>query len=173
LISLGDSLLACHGSLYRYARALSHDPARAEELVQETYKRALAAKRSPNPPEGDTVRAWAFTIMRHIWQNQMRHSQIENAAAPDEEPTDPSPDTPETLFNRKLLRSEIVHAIDSLPPLFREVIILRELEDLSYDEMAHLIGCPRGTVMSRLSRARNILRKMLVRFAPSEWEVQR
>lgn len=168
-----ESLLACHASLYRYARALTHDPARAEELVQETYKRALAARRRPETPSVDQVRPWAFTILRRLWQNELRQSRCE----PLEEfggdgPADTGGESPETLLARKLLRSEIIQAIDALPEAFREVLVLREIEGLSYAEIARVLECPRGTVMSRLARARLLLRRHLFRFAPAPREVK-
>jgi len=170
--SFSQTLLACHASLYRYARALCRDPGRAEELVQETYKRALAARRQPEAPVMDQVRPWAFTIMRRLWQNELRQTRHQAAADPAAECADPAGETPETLLMRKLLRSEIVQAIDSLPEVFREVLILREIEGLSYADIAHVLDCPRGTVMSRLARSRLLLRRQFLRFAPSSREVR-
>lgn len=68
-------LLCCHDSLYRYARALSRDPSVAEDLVQETFQRALAAKRYPHPLTAASVRPWAFTILRNVWLNAMREAE--------------------------------------------------------------------------------------------------
>jgi RNA polymerase sigma-70 factor (ECF subfamily) len=73
--------------------------------------------------------------------------------------------SPEWILRRKLLQYEVQQAIDALPEGYREVIVLRELEDLSYDEIAAVIEVPRGTVMSRLARARERLRKVLHGFA--------
>ena len=106
--------------------------------------------------------------MRHIWQNEVRQKRHEAVSIEqDDRVTAPVPETPETLFSRKLLRSEIVHAIDALPEAFREVIVLREIEGFSYAEIARLLDCPPGTVMSRLARARQFLRRLLIKFAPS------
>lgn len=167
-----QSLLACHASLYRYARALSHDPGRAEELVQETYKRALAARRRPEAPSVDQVRPWVFTILRRLWQNELRQSRSEALEEWSENAVDRDGETPETLVARKLLRSEIIQAIDALPEAFREILVLREIEGLSYAEIAQVLECPRGTVMSRLARARQLLRRQLFRFAPAPREVR-
>lgn len=167
-----QSLLACHASLFRYARALSHDPARAEELVQETYKRALAARRRPEEPSVEQVRPWAFTILRRLWQNQMRQSRSEPLEERGDNLLDPDGETPETLVARKLLRTEIIQAIDALPEVFREVLVLREIEGLSYAEIARVLECPRGTVMSRLARARLMLRRHLLHYAPAAREVK-
>jgi len=175
LSPFGQSLLACHGSLYRYARALCRDPARADDLVQETIKRALSAGRRPQAPTVAEVRPWAFTIMRNVWQNELRRRNREVAAeaAGHALALQDGPETPETLLARKLLRSEIACAIDSLPAPYREVVILREIEGLSYAEIARVAACPVGTVMSRLARARNLLRRALTRYAPVGREVGR
>jgi RNA polymerase sigma-70 factor, ECF subfamily len=174
LTALGEVLLSCHNSIYRYARALSHDPALAEELVQETYKRALAAKRRPNPLTAGNVRPWAFTILRNIWQNTLRHNEHAGIGEPlDHEIADPGFEPMEAVLTRQLLRSEIVQAIDALPAGFREVVILREIEGLTYVEISEVLSCPRGTVMSRLARARHLLRGMLMRFALSGQEIER
>lgn len=69
---------------------------------------------------------------------------------------------------RKLLQYEVRHAVESLPPLFREVIVLRDIEDLSYAEIAEVLECPKGTVMSRLARARGMLRRALIKAAPAK-----
>jgi RNA polymerase sigma-70 factor, ECF subfamily len=154
--------LVWYESLYRYARALSHDPALAEELVQETYKRALAAKRIPDGGSPEDVRRWLFTITRHIWQNELRQrtQEIRGDREWFEEHMH-SPPSPEVLLSRKLLQSEIQQAVDSLPEPFREVLLLRELESLSYAQIASILDCPPGTVMSRLARARAMLRVVL------------
>ncbi|MGJ5816668.1 RNA polymerase sigma factor [Paludibaculum fermentans] len=166
---MGQTLLACHASLYRYARALSRDPATAEELVQETFRRALGAKRGPFQASPDNVRPWAFTILRHIWQNLMRRQRRESF----EELKDEAAlgESPEVVLTQRLLRSEIADAIDALPVVLREVIVLREMEGYTYAEIAQVLNCPAGTVMSRLARARHSLRKLLLRHAPSSQEI--
>ncbi len=113
--------------------------------------------------------------MRNIWQNELRRLNRE-VMADTLEVTHGSRDgteTPETLLARKLLRSEIACAIDSLPAPYREVVILREIEGLSYAEIARVAACPVGTVMSRLARARGLLRRALTRYAPAGKEVER
>ena len=81
-------------------------------------------------------------------------------------------DSPEAILHRKLLQSEIRAAIDALPEAFREVIVLREIENLSYAEIAVIVNCPTGTVMSRIARGRDQLRHLLARIAPTR-EVKR
>ncbi len=172
LADSGQDWLIWYDSIYRYARALSHDPTAAEELVQETYKRALAARRKPPPEGGDQVRRWLFTIARHLWQNEMRQRRHDlRKDAGYEQAAQPSVETPESILARKLLQSEIQHALDCLPEDFREVLILREIENLSYAGIAEILQCPTGTVMSRLARARAWLRRRLVGLpeASQEW----
>jgi RNA polymerase sigma-70 factor (ECF subfamily) len=169
----GEAMLACHAALYRYARALCHDPERAADLVQETFGRGLAAKRKPDPLREDEVRAWLFTILRHLWQNDVRahaHEEEQYGAALADAATGP---TQEAAVMRRLLQSEVRHAIDTLPEAYREVVLLREIEDLSYAEIARIVQCPVGTVMSRLARARALLRHSLVRLAGPARELKR
>ncbi len=162
--AFGEALLACHESVYRYARALCRDPTEAEELAQETFRRALAARRRPTSLTLDSIRPWMFTILRNHWHNELRHRRHEADLDPVSELA--APETPETIICRRFLQSEVRDALDGLPPLFREVIVLREIEELSYNEMAGLLNCPLGTVMSRLARARALLRNTFARVAP-------
>ena len=165
LSSFAESVLACHASLYRYARSLCGEPWEAEELLQETYKRALAAKRKPAAVEADEIRPWIFTIMRHAWLNERRRTSrwqeilLEDAAVD-------SGEHAELAMSRRLLVSEVRAAVDSLPVLWREAIVMREMEDLSYTQIAAVLGCPIGTVMSRLARARGALRRLLMPQGP-------
>jgi RNA polymerase sigma-70 factor (ECF subfamily) len=169
LASFAECVLGCHSSLYRYARSLSGESWEAEELLQETYKRALAAKRKPVVANADEIRPWIFTIMRHVWQNERRRVSrsrqilFEDAAVV-------SGDYTEFGMSRKLLVSEVRAAVDSLPVMWREIIMMRDMEELSYAEIAAVLDCPLGTVMSRLARAREALRQVLM---PRVSEVRR
>lgn len=120
----------------------------------------------------DQVRPWAFTILRRLWQNELRQMRAEPLEEGVASLLDAGGETPETLVTRKLLRSEIIQAIDALPEAFREVLVLRDIEGLSYAEIARVMECPRGTVMSRLARARLLLRRQLFRYAPASREVK-
>jgi RNA polymerase sigma-70 factor (ECF subfamily) len=151
--------------LYGYAMVLSRDRTQAEDLVQETCVRALKAIESLQL--GSNAKSWLFTILRNIWLNQLRHKR----AAPEiveldvDESTqgmavEPSKD-PHALYVSKQERDQVREAIQQLPDEFREIIVLREYEELSYQEIATLLGCPAGTVMSRLGRARSKLRSLL------------
>ena len=115
LPSFADCILGCHGSLYRYARSLCGDPWDADELLQETYKRALAARRKPEVASADEIRPWVFTIMRHIWQNERRRvSRSQEMQFEDELPSVPD-EGAEQALSRELLLSDVRAAVDSLP----------------------------------------------------------
>jgi RNA polymerase sigma-70 factor, ECF subfamily len=151
--------------LYGYAMVLSHNRAEAEDLVQETCLRALRA--IDRLRADSSVKSWLFTILRNIWLNQVRQRRTapdlveldagENSA---NEPADAAQD-PLTEYVSRVEREQVRAAIQQLPVEFREVIILREYEELSYQEIAALLDCPPGTVMSRLARARSKLRDLL------------
>jgi RNA polymerase sigma-70 factor (ECF subfamily) len=158
--------LGCHASLYRYARSLCGEPGEAEDLLQETYKRALGAKRKPLAADADEIRPWIFTIMRHVWQNERRRVSRSRQTVFDEAATSVSGESLELAMNRKLLVSEVRAAVDSLPGMWREIIVMRDMEDLSYAEIAAILGCPIGTVMSRLARGREALRQLLMPRVP-------
>jgi RNA polymerase sigma-70 factor (ECF subfamily) len=158
--------LGCYASLYRYARSLCGEPWEAEELLQETYKRALAAKRKPVVADADEIRPWIFTIMRHVWQNERRRVSRSHEILFEEASAVVSGENAELALSRKLLVSEVRAAVDSLPAPWREIIVMRDMEGLSYARIAAVLGCPVGTVMSRLARARVALRQLLTPLAP-------
>jgi len=161
-----DTSLSCYmDGLYAYAMVLSRNATEAADLVQETYFRALKAKAGLRPCSN--VKSWLFTILRNIWLNQLRHQRAGPKIAEldaDENLADVSVTTsedPYDLYVRKLQRERVRAAIQQLPPEFREIIILREYEELSYGEIANILQCPLGTVMSRLARARSKLGTLL------------
>lgn len=146
---------------YNLARWLTHSEEDSQDVVQEAYMRAY---RSFRGFRGGNARAWLLRIVRntcYTWLQRNRPRQPtaefdEELFGPD--PSDPNPE--EVLLRRdcgKLLRE----ALEKLPPNFREVVILRELEGMSYREIADTTGMPTGTVMSSLSRARGRLRRAL------------
>jgi RNA polymerase sigma-70 factor (ECF subfamily) len=152
-------------ALFGYAMALTRNQTDAEDLVQETYLRAVRACGTLQP--GSNVKHWLFVILRNAWLNQLRHERgrhsfveldIEEAAPgwPDSRASDPY-----VLYLRKLEQEEICDAIQSLPTLHREIIVLRDIEGFSYQEISNMLNCPAGTVMSRLDRARKKLRQKL------------
>ena len=153
-------------ALYGYAVTLTRDQTEAEDLVQETYLRAVRAFGQLVP--NSNLKSWLFVIMRNAWLNQVRHTrsgprfiELDNeqedlARWPDQLARDPH-----VVYLRKLERQEIREAIESLPSLYREIVVLRDIEGFSYQEIATLLDCPAGTVMSRLGRAREKLRRLL------------
>jgi RNA polymerase sigma-70 factor (ECF subfamily) len=151
--------------LYSYAMVLTRNHAEAEDLVQETYTRAIKAMRRLRADSN--IKGWLFTILKNIWFNQLRKRRngpqlIEIEAGDDiannlVEPSTNSHD----LYVSKLEAEQVRAAIQELPVEFREIILLREYEDLSYREIASVLHCPVGTVMSRLGRARTKLRTLL------------
>jgi RNA polymerase sigma-70 factor (ECF subfamily) len=159
------TLPAYMDGLYAYAMVLSRNPAMAADLVQETYLRALKAKKSLRPDSN--VKSWLFTILRNIWLNQLRHERAGPKIAEldsDVNLADVSIATsedPHDLYVRNLQREQVRTAIQQLPIESREIIILREYEELSYSEIANVLHCPMGTVMSRLARARSKLVDMV------------
>ena len=151
--------------LYAYAMVLSRNPAMAADLVQETYLRALKAKESLRPDSN--VKSWLFTILRNIWLNHLRHERAGPKLAEldsDDNLADiavATTDDPHDLYVKRLQRERVRAAIQQLPVEFREIIILREYEELSYSEIANVVQCPVGTVMSRLARARSKIGALL------------
>jgi RNA polymerase sigma-70 factor (ECF subfamily) len=158
--------VACLDGLYAFALSLCRDRATAEDLVQETYVRALRALRKPEPHE--SLRPWLFTILHNVWRNQRRRPapvSLEEFAAAGSLP-DGGPDPGESL-DREAAAERVREAIAALPEAFREVVMLRFAEGFSYQEIAAVLSCPAGTVMSRLARARALIRRAL---APSSGE---
>jgi RNA polymerase sigma-70 factor, ECF subfamily len=159
------TLPAYMDGLYAYGMVLSRNPAMAADLVQETYLRALKAKKSLRPDSN--VKSWLFTILRNIWLNHLRHERAGPTIAEldsDENLADVSVATTEDpldFYLRKQQRERVRAAIQQLPVEFREIIVLREYEELPYSEIANVLQCPLGTVMSRLARARSRLGDLL------------
>ncbi|MBU1225182.1 MAG: sigma-70 family RNA polymerase sigma factor [Gammaproteobacteria bacterium] len=151
---------------YNLARWLLRDEQSAQDVVQEAYLRAF---RFFDGFRGDQdARPWLLSIVRNscfTWLRERGREPVEFDEERDSEQRDPAlyeaTDGPERLLERKLERAQVNAAVATLTPLFREVLILRELEAMSYDEIAQVVGIPVGTVMSRLSRARSMLRTAL------------
>jgi RNA polymerase sigma-70 factor (ECF subfamily) len=151
--------------LYSYAMVLSRNRAEAEDLVQETYVRAIQAMGRLRA--GSNMKGWLFTILRNIWFNQLRKRRngpqmveidVDDGLA--NNIVEPSKDSYD-LYVSKIEAEQVRAAIQELPEESREIILLREYEDLSYQEIASVLDCPLGTVMSRLGRARAKLRALL------------
>jgi len=127
----------------------------------------------------DGAKSWVFTILRNIWLNQLRQGraapemvELDSDGKGANEPADAAQD-PHADYVTKIEREQVWLAIQKLPVEYREIIILREYEDLSYQEIAAVLGCPLGTVMSRLARARSRLRDALQNIFSAEVSFQR
>ncbi len=151
--------------LYGYAMAVTRNRADAEDLVQETYVRAI--RRKGGLPPGSDIKSWLFTILRNIHLSQVRRQR--NAPRVVELDADQStanivvetPRDPLATYVSKTEREWLTEAVQQLPLEFREIVVLREYEDLSYREIARVLDCPVETVQSRLARARSRLRALL------------
>ncbi len=158
--------------LYRAALRLTHKRAEAEDLVQETWLRALRHFDQFDP--GSNCRAWLLTILRNAFLNRLRREGREilesdmaatEAGAARLEEASVARSSPEEDFFQTVLHGDVDRALKTLPLPFRLVVTLADLEGLTYKEIAQVLDCPIGTVMSRLSRARQLLRKELVTLA--------
>ena len=154
------------GAGYNLARWLTHNDQDAEDVVQEAYLRAV---RSFDRYRGGDPRAWVLTIVRntcYTWLRQNRAARTALAGDADDDsvaeiPGDPA-EQPDVQFLRAVDRQLLREALEALPTEFREALVLRELEGLSYKEIADITDVPLGTVMSRLARARQHLQRSLV-----------
>lgn len=140
--------------LRRYARALAGDRARADDLVQDTLERAWNKFHLWRP--GSDLRAWLFTVMHNVYVNQVRASR-DHAMLDDEGAEMAVAGTQGASLEIR----DLERALAMLPAEQREVLLLVALEDMSYAEVAGALGIPIGTVMSRLSRAREKLRGLM------------
>ena len=161
-----EEALTCLDGLYGYAMSLSHNQTEADDLVQETYLRAVRAFDQLAP--GSNLKSWLYTILRNAWLNQIRHTHSgpQFVEMDDEQQQGVmgqvrSDDDPHASYVAKVERDSVRAAVQKLPIPYREVIMLREFEGLSYQEIAAILNCPVGTVMSRLGRAREKLRLLL------------
>jgi RNA polymerase sigma-70 factor (ECF subfamily) len=156
-------------ALYGFAMSLTRNPMDAEDLVQEACLRAIKGL-NQRAIQGD-AKVWLFTILRNVWINEWRRrangpefvllgrTRNDRGGLQDRLPDDR--ERPEELFERTALSEKISAAVSGLPEVFREVVVLRYFEGFSYRQIAAVLGCPAGTVMSRLNRARAELRAVL------------
>jgi RNA polymerase sigma-70 factor, ECF subfamily len=151
-------------SLYNFAHWLAQDRHDAEDLVQETYAKALKGFGSFRP--GTNFRAWMFKILRNTFLTS--RSGLSYANSMPLEPGDEdrllpvASHTPETLAITQNLGEALQVAIEALPVAFREVLLLADVEEMSYQEISDTLSIPIGTVMSRLARARKAARQTLM-----------
>ena len=147
--------------LYNFARWLTQDTVEAEDLVQETYTKALRGFTSFQA--GTNFRAWMYRILRNSFLSSRTGLKItvaldENA---DESLLPAESNTPESILIEQADRETVRQALADLPVPFREILLLCEVEEMSYQEIAETLAVPIGTVMSRLFRARKALRDLL------------
>jgi RNA polymerase sigma-70 factor, ECF subfamily len=157
-------------ALYYLALRLTRNRAEAEDVVQEAFLRAFRSFHRFNP--GTNCRAWLFTILRNVFLNRVRTQGrevletemggLDHAEMTTETHVDQNP---EEHFLQTMLHGDVDRALTTLPLAFREAVMLVDIEGLTYREVAEVVGCPVGTVMSRLSRGRALLRRALVGFA--------
>lgn len=144
--------------LYNFAHWLTRNPHEAEDLVQETYVKAL--KGFSSFELGTNFKAWIFRILRNTFLNS--RTGLKTTVPLDLENDDPAlpveKETPETILIDRASEQIMQQAIEELPVAYREVLLLCEVEEMSYAEIAATLAIPIGTVMSRLSRARRDLR---------------
>ena len=150
---------------YNLARWLTHNDHDAQDVVQEALVRAM---RYIHGLRGEGARAWLLQIVRHTCYSWLKENRpLERVVLDEDEDAwqdiaAPSADEPPAVAMRKADKEQINAAIAGLPVAYREVLVLRELEDLSYAQIARIAEIPVGTVMSRLSRARGLMRVALM-----------
>ena len=147
--------------LYNFACWLAGDRTAAEDLVQETFLKAY--KGFASYQQGTNFRAWIYRILRNTFLTSQAGLRA-TASLDDDEERAPEPettDTPESILLATREQEKIQAALEALPVHYREVILLCDLEEMSYQEISQALGIPMGTVMSRLSRARGAMRRLL------------
>lgn len=162
--------------LFTAALYLTKDNAEAEDLVQETYLRAFRFFGKFQP--GTNCRAWLLSILRNLFINRYRQrrkepetvdwGKIDQVYVSMVEEGERG--NPESLICSKVMGDEVEEALRELPEEFRTVIVLVDIEELSYEEAAKVMGCPIGTVRSRVSRGHQILQVTLRDYALQRWK---
>jgi RNA polymerase sigma-70 factor (ECF subfamily) len=145
--------------LYNFAHWLTHNREEAEDLVQETYLKALKGFRSFEL--GTNFRAWIYRILHNTFLTSRTGLKVTMTVPLEAEEDGPElavePQTPETILIAQANSELVQSAIADLPVHFREVLLLCDVEEMSYQEISETLSIPKGTVMSRLSRARRML----------------
>lgn len=157
-------------SLMAVAMRLTRNGAEGEDLVQDTFVKAMRAREQFEP--GTNIRAWLLKILTNTFINRYRRGTLERSVI-DGATAEPLQDgwigsasmnavrDPESLALRPMLEAEIQAALDEVPEEFRLAVVLADVEELSYKEISDIMGCPIGTVMSRLHRGRRMLKSKL------------
>jgi RNA polymerase sigma-70 factor (ECF subfamily) len=163
-----ETVLPHLDAAFNYARWLTRNDADAEDVVQDACVRAM---RFFSSLRDDDARAWLFTIVRNSWYSRVSRKANVAEGTRLNDGQDQRPDNaldPEERLLQQHTVALVRAALEQLPVDFREVIVLREIEGLSYKEIAEVAGVPIGTVMSRLARARERLQTILKLNAPRE-----
>jgi len=169
-----EEALAHLDAMYGVACKLTRNPTEAEDLVQDAFVKAMRGR--DQFQAGTNLKAWLFRILTNTFINKYRRGGLERSVL-DGPDADPLADgwvsastmrqlrDPEMLALMPLVESEIQVALDALPTEFRLAVVLSDVEEFSYEEIAHIMGCPIGTVMSRLHRGRKLLQRALYNHA--------
>lgn len=168
LSSYEESLLPYLGAAYNLARWIMGNDQDAEDMVQEAYLRAYKYFTGYH---GGNSRAWLLTIVRntcYTWLRQNRSQELSTDLEDELYNSESKMLDPEVLFQHNLNHQMVRSALEKLTVEYRELIILRELEGMSYKEIAQITGIPLGTVMSRLARGRRQLKECLARIIEEE-----
>jgi RNA polymerase sigma-70 factor, ECF subfamily len=166
--------------LYNYALRMTNNPADADDLLQETFLKAF--RFWDKYESGTNIRAWLFRIMKNSYINRYRketkepstvdYGEVENFYSSIKDASTESNDLQETLYGN-LLDDDVASAVAELPDDFRTVVILCDIEGLSYEEISEFVDIPLGTVRSRLHRGRKLLRGRLLEYARKKGYVSR
>lgn len=151
-------------SLFGTALRLTRRPADADDLVQDTYLKAFRS--ASQFRRGTNMKAWLFTILHNTFRNMRRHDgrnpiDVDSELVEQAPAHAPNDQSPEDLLTRATLDVDLQAALDALPEAFRQAVWLRDVEELTYAEIAGVLGVPIGTVMSRISRGRRALYERL------------
>ena len=165
--SFEELAMPLFAKLYNFAHWLTQDRAAAEDLVQETYMKALRGFSSFQ--QGTNFRAWIYKILRNTFLTTRTGLKAWATVSIDSDgdedggaPVEPAAsETPESVLLARAQHETIQNALEKLPVKFREIVLLCDLEEMSYQEIGETLGIPIGTVMSRLSRARKAMRALL------------
>src|SRR5580704_17586219 len=165
-----DETLTHLDAMYAVACKLTRNPTEAEDLVQDAFVKAMRARQQFQA--GTNLKAWLFRILTNTFINKYRRGGLERSVleGPDADPladgwvsasTMRSLRDPEQIALLPIIEGEVRRALDALPPEFRLAVVLCDVEEFSYEEIADIMGCPIGTVMSRLHRGRKLLQRSL------------
>lgn len=171
-----DDAVSHLDALHAVACRLTRNPTEAEDLVQDTLVKAMRARDQFQP--GTNMKAWLCRILTNTFINKYRRGGLERSVL-DGPDADPLADgwvsastmrqlrDPEHLALTPLVAAEVQRALDELPDEFKLAVVLADVEDLTYEEISQIMGCPMGTVMSRLHRGRKLLQRSLYEHALS------